>query len=208
MGYPNHLNDTLGMKLAKLGVDDWWFAYTFYYPDVPLTFSSPMVSPENLIVGSRDDAGTIRRVVKGRKPIGFTCSGRRAWAERVQRVGGVCTIRQATGGRALLLSATLGGVARDLFDLDALIADYTAIYADASADVMRSVEREVSRIAPMDLRDLCEFRKVDACWYGSDMPGSAARCGLLLGYPIESTAAMVRLYLGLPGGVLRNDEPA
>jgi hypothetical protein len=190
--------DGLVPTVTRCPAADEWRSITFYAPRIRARFASPMVNRQNFGFSSVD-GWCMRRVAAGRKPICFTCSYRKTWVDRVEAAGGTVRAERVPWGRARLLSATLGGRIGEVFDIPALTADYDAYLADVSRGVRSAIAAELLRIASMDLTAFLEFEVTGG---QRRMAASLARCGLLLGYPVASTAALIRVDLGLPGGHL------
>jgi hypothetical protein len=92
-------------------------------------------------------------------------------------------------------SAGIPGVVGRQLDLDALVADYRELTAEAGPLVGGQIAAELRRIGRRAFADCLSFRDVD-----SDLtPAGWARCGLLLGYPVETTAAIIGTVLRIGG---------
>jgi hypothetical protein len=88
-----------------------------------------------------------------------------------------------------LSTCTFGRIG-ELFDLRALLndyAEYLAVAGEAGNSALHDIERELARIQRMLLSRFLDFNEVDS----DGSPGGYARCGLLLGYPPETTAALI-----------------
>ena len=86
------------------------------------------------------------------------------------------------------------------FDLGALIADYNAYFL-FHPEVSAAIEEELDKLSRRDISSFLDFRSVEAdVWRDEKRTGPEyARCGLLLGYPVWSTVAIIGKRLGLPG---------
>lgn len=197
MGYEDEFIEGEGLVplVTKSGRHGSYESITFYAPPITERFSSPMVNAANFAY-STDDAWTVRRVAKGRKPLAFTCGYHSAWIRIVEAAGGEVDVITTVYGK--LLAATLGGRVSERFDLDALMDDYSDYLIGAPHAVLKSIEVELNRIGTKNLRDFLKFRDVEVG--PKRTPAELARCGLLLGYPIASTAACIRVGLGMSGG--------
>lgn len=154
-------------------------------------FAHPMVNARNLYANSRMSEREIaQRVADRLKPIGFAMGRRNAAI--VAKVGGIAN-EWADG----MFGLTLGGRIGEVFDLDALLADYEAWLADAPR-TLGLVEGELQYLADYDLADFADFCVIE----DHKRPiVTLVRCGLLLGYPVDSTVALIRQRVGLSGGV-------
>jgi hypothetical protein len=166
----------------------------FWHPRITARFSSPLVDPINLAISGDSHWRRItNRVARRLKAIG-TVSGTRKELEQamkvVRRSGGhgdvFFHVAEHDQGAAMI---TIAGTVGATFDLPALAADYEAYLAAAPA-LAAEVARELERLSPLS------FAELDWLGVRVEMPpetrraGSLARCGLLLGYPIATTAAL------------------
>lgn len=185
----------------------------FFFPQIDPVFSSDLVNRRNLeISGGAPWEWLVGRVVDRLKPVCFVDS---ADADLMRdaaatALAGGCGVQFQPHHFAedswndardhFFVSAAVPGVIADLFDLDALLADYHSYLAEAAHDAVEDIEREISRISRRSPCDFLDFGKVEVSWIGGRRtPGELARCGLLLGYPVETTAALICGDLGLPG---------
>lgn len=189
MGYTLSFSDGPNLRCLRA------IGHKFWYPKIERKFSHPAVNAENLRANGRiSDRAIVARVVGGLKPVGFLDTEDRRVTRPVEEAGG--RVYAASYG---LLSVTMGGRIGELFDLAALAADYRAwLVEEKAATTLRLVLRELRKLAPMDLRDFLDFRDVGC----NVTPRGLARSGLVLGYPVESTVALLRRDLGLSGGVV------
>ncbi len=207
MGY--NLSLVPGPNLVAMRI----IGHTFWFPRRAPQFFSPMMNKRNFYAAyNMSEAEVGRRVAGYLKPIGFV-SGRGSVkaARLVEESGGLALDTGAMrfdGRLCRFYSLTHGGVIGKLFDLDALVNDYRAWLVESKRAV-RAIEREMRRIEVMKLEDFLDFgtctatyaQKVGRRWKRNDGPEAYARCGLLLGYPIQTTVALIRQDLGLSGGV-------
>jgi hypothetical protein len=166
----------------------------YVYPRIRFRFRSSLVNQRNLQLGG-DDAweATVDRVLRRRKPVGFVSSDNPA--DMVEAVGRAiaagCPVQWSEG----FCSAGVPGQVGRQLDLDALIADYRELTSEAGVIVGAQIAAELRRIAPRAFADCLSFTDVE-----SDLtPAGWARCGLLLGYPVESTAAIIGAVLRMEG---------
>lgn len=166
----------------------------YVYPRVEQRFASSLVSDRNLqLSGDGGWEPTLRQVLRRRKPVAFLDSGIPGAMDRVAR-------RAIAAGCPVLWDGNLcsvgivGGVRRE-FDLDALAADYRDFTRLAGPDVGDQIEDELRRLGRRRFADCLTFIDVETDF----TPAAYARCGLLLGYPPETTAAMIGQGLGIEG---------
>lgn len=185
----------------------------FFFPHINPTFSSPLVNARNLeISGGAPWQWLISRVVNSLKPVGFVDGADEAEMKKAAKTA----LAAACGAQFLphhfpedewnegrdhfFVSAAVPGVINEMFDLDSLLADYHAYLTEAPREAIEDIEREIGRISRRSPCDFLDFAKVEVSWVGSRRrPGELARCGLLLGYPVETTAALICGDLGLRG---------
>lgn len=171
---------------------------SYKYPSVETTFTSPMLSWENLQFawpwGSlpRRNERLVAQVLAGKKPVGFAYpdsdTSITPWREQAQQAG--CHLRTLPSRRSAPFDV---GVACDgnvggLFDLDSLIADYRA-YLTAGRMPQVIIDRVEARLQSLRNRSLESF--LDPAWNYSmpKVPEDHPQTGLLLGYPVASTVA-------------------
>jgi hypothetical protein len=191
---------------------DWQAEYplSFWHPRIKPRFQSELVNDLNLATSG--DSRTLRpavRVAERLKPITFTGSGDlgevAAAARLIEESGGQVEV---DGGH---LAGGIAGTVGQTFDLDALYADYEDYLAASLTvfpDLLPAIQDELERLAPLAFADLLEFGLVEVSFRKAPVagrpfsrtPASLVRCGLLLGYPIASTAALILGDHGLPGG--------
>jgi hypothetical protein len=195
----------------------------FTYPRADnLRFSSPLLNDRNYeLSGGGPWREVIGRVVRGQKPVGFVDSSD---PELMEEHAGVVEpspdpMRDAArmaldGGRCVLLhsvtfdddaapitfcSASLSGRLRDVFDLEALISDYRAYTAAAGPDAADGIAEELRLLADADVSEFLDFRVIEGDRELESTAADWARRGLLFGYPVDTTAALVCETLGVPG---------
>lgn len=194
MGYASHLRGDLESLdfLDAIG-------QRFYFPRITPRFSSPMVRVENLWANyTASDRTILAWVGNGLKPTGYLNRLRcltlapeglvlRVWAGWWPRSPAMVGITMQTDR------------VRDVFDLDALASDYSAYLADAPSAAVAEVHAAIRRLAPKRFTDLLDFGLVGYL----KRPADYVRAGLLLGYPVGSTVAILRQdLLGLSGGTI------
>lgn len=196
--------------------DIWWRGETrpcsFWAPKITSMFSHPMVNPDNLVLGC-NDAKALGFVLERLKPIGFIndfdVQTVTMWRQDVLDAGGYS--RFWAYGDPRLIGITMGGLIGEMFDLSALMADYTAYLTGAAPPVLEEIQAELDVLSRANLNDYLNFRDVEvryekASKYHSSTntyirrPSTLVRCGLLLGYPVVTTASLILADLGLPGG--------
>ena len=94
------------------------------------------------------------------------------------------------------LTRSTSAVIGDQFDIAALIQDY-AEWLPEAPEAARQIAEALTAAGGRQLRDFLNFRDVGCAM----TPAELARSGLLLGYPVETTVALIRQDLGLSGGV-------
>lgn len=172
-----------------------------------LRYQAPDMNLRNFeLSDGRDDAETVGRVIDGRKPCAFvtprSAEQARQWTMAALQAG--CSAQATHSARGWwLVSVAAHGYVHERFDLDTLTADYRLLLAPAGGQIADAVARELDRIAHADLSLFCEFTHVEvsAAAHRRDGDGAAeyARCGLLLGYPHLTSAALILDRLGIPG---------
>jgi hypothetical protein len=167
-------------------------------------FSSPLLNSENLHVGCTNTGGVlIDRVIAGLKPLAFTDDSRPEMAREVAKravdaglaVHHFCWVSPSSGLPHWFTSACVLGRIGDVFDIDALRADYRVLYANCP-DYVESVESELAKIRRRDVSDYLSFSDLEVDWLGmtsgtAHPAGEYTRTGLLLGYPVASTVEVV-----------------
>jgi hypothetical protein len=119
-------------------------------------------------------------------------------AKVVGAAGGHARLRSGDG--AFFAALGRGGVVGKEFDLDALATDYSG-YLAAAPTLMPPIEAELERLARLAFADLLEFDLVEVEWKdGRRRPETVVRCGLLLGFPPATSAALILGDHRLPGG--------
>lgn len=201
---------TQGLVETIVRIESDWrpdsFVLSFWHPQLRSRFSSPLVDAVNLtIAGDSGWKRTAGRVAERLKPIGFV-DGELAEMEKaaalVEAAGGHSLIRRARayGETFAFCTLTVDGVIGESFDLQALALDYHD-YLATGTGLAEQIERELARLAPLRFSDFFAFGDVEvSSRNGVRDPGSLARCGLLLGYPVETTAALILSDHRLPSG--------
>lgn len=157
-------------------------------------FRSPLVNERNLALsGDAAWQPLLTRVIDRLKPIAFVDSW--APADMVDAVGRAiaagCPVQWSPGCCAV----GIPGVIRRELDLGALAADYIELTAPAGPAAGEQIAVELRRIGVRAFADCLSFDDVES----DGTPAGLARCGLLLGYPIESTAAWIGRMLRIDG---------
>lgn len=181
-------------------------------------FNSPLVNDRNYeLSGPCRWEDLIGRVTTRAKPTAFVntaeirqnehLGGRRidpyeAVREAARRaLDAECCVRlvssESTFERRLSCAVSISGRVADVFDLDALLADYQAYTRRAGAHVAASIADELEAIADCDVSEFLDFRRLIGPPEGDSAPGDWARRGLLLGYPVDTTAAIICEEAGL-----------
>ena len=189
-------------------------------------FQSPMVNIRNKEISesSHRDREVCERVAARLKPMAVQHATRSTMEEMcrtVVRSGGAASVCLGydPGTDHRLFMVAVDGVIDQTFDLDALRDDYDDYLSDAPGDLRKEIREELDRLAPMRFADLLDWYDVEVeflrprvvsfeVWLKEQpvpawpvrCPGSLARCGLLLGYPIETTDALIRQDQGLKPG--------
>jgi hypothetical protein len=161
-----------------------------------------MMSMENLLLGRTNDWRSLTaRVVNGQKPIAFNSSTARQPMREAADIGfkaGCAVLHFRSTGvsyKYWFTSVAQIGVIGETFNLDALLDDYRHYYR-SHPSAMEAVERELGSLSYRDISSFVAFGDLEA-----DVPGimdgklhpagEYARTGLLLGYPVQSTAKLV-----------------
>jgi hypothetical protein len=86
-----------------------------------------------------------------------------------------------------------------MVDVPAAISDYRA-WLGSERELLADIERHLAHLATVPLASFIDFEAIEIWAFGSrPSPGEWAHCGLLLGYPLEATAALIASEQGLPG---------
>ena len=182
----------------------------YRHPKISPAFGSRLVNRRNYELSrSYHETGQILRLIAGLKPTAFlsgSLAEMRDAAYAVRAAGGLAKVDRFKGKRtAYFCSAATAGRVWDTFDLDALATDYRAYLRRAPKSALADIERELNAIAARPFSAFLNFSKVEVeRHYWNDpakldpgRPGSWARCGLLLGYPVQTTVAHILEDLGL-----------
>jgi len=87
----------------------------------------------------------------------------------------------------------------ELVDVPAAISDYRAWFG-SERELLADIERHLTHLATRPLSSFIDFEAVEIWAFGSSpSPGEWAHCGLLLGYPLDATAALIAVKEGIPG---------
>jgi hypothetical protein len=169
----------------------------------PLRFSSPLLNDENLRQGALSNSkALIGRVIAGLKPLAFTEGvdpevEREAASLAISAGLAVHHDRWMGGSRPYwFTSAAMMGQIDDVFDLDALLADYRELY-EPWPDAVKAVKQELKKLRRSQISDYLSFSDLEvdlpAIMDGRVHPaGEYARTGLLLGYPVLSTVEVAK----------------
>lgn len=181
------------VQLERRGQGQEFLAYVFPRLRRP-RFRSPLVNERNLALsGDAAWLPLLARVIDRRKPIAFVDS----WepADMVDAVGRAmaagCPVQWSPGCCAV----GIPGVIRRELDLGALAADYQELTARAGRAAGEQIAGELRRFGARAFADCLSFVDVES----DGTPSGLARCGLLLGYPIETTAAWIGRILRVDG---------
>lgn len=188
-GKPVHgIHHETGQRVQhKMVFNDGYVLIEYTYPVVKRSFKSPMLNDYNLHFINPGWKGTdgkalVNRVAKGLKPAGIT------WGELAElleledmakNAGLMTFLRQHHPQSLYELGFTCKGTFGTTFDLQSLVDDYARAGLDA---------RHLLALVPVRL--LTALRD----WDDTDPPLT----GLLLGYPIETTWAVMRKTLKFP----------
>jgi hypothetical protein len=197
-----------------------------YHPITDARFDDAMHQISNRSLGFSCDADELLdAVAERRKPMAEVSLDRSDWArDLVRRASGRaclarCTERRLHGGLSYhSVVLAVPGQIGTMFDLPALASDYAQYLSPAQPAVrepaLAAIDAELARLAPLSTGDLLDFldciEALDMVWGGdgaahiekcSRAAASYVRCGLLLGYPPATTAAMILSFLvGHPYG--------
>lgn len=200
-------------------------AVRFTYPRIAASFSSPLLNDRNYeLSGGGPWRDVLGQVTGARKPVCFLDSAEpknRAEypgvlepspdpmrdAARIALDAGCCVLlymamsdEDDEGDEVTTFcSASISGRIRDVFDLDALIADYRAYTAAAGPDAVDDIASELRSVGSADVSDFLDFGVLEGDWDVVARPADWARRGLLFGYPVDSTAALICETLEIPG---------
>jgi len=182
--------------------------HTYVFPEIRGSFSSPLVNERNLEISAGGPWQVIvEQVTAGLKPVGFVDSGEdqmRAAAQ--QGLSSGCAVHNHRysfndgSNPCWFTSVAQTGRVGERFDIAALIADYNAYFL-FHPEVSEAIEKELDKLSGRDISCFLDFGSVEAnIWKDEEKTGPEyARCGLLLGYPVWSTVAIIGKRLKLPG---------
>jgi hypothetical protein len=186
---------------------------TYRFPHIESQFSSALLNTRNLELSAGGPwQNLIHQVTSQQKPVGFVDSSRQKEmqeaAETAIKAGCAALhyrycFSAGDGSPAWFTSAACVGRISKMFDIDFLIADYNAYFL-SEPKIAEEIEIELDKIKRFDISTFLEFSKVEAnISLASSKEKSVApeyaRCGLLLGYPVWSTASVIGNMLKLPG---------
>ena len=190
----------------------------YRHPRIAPSFSSRMVNRKNYELSrSSDESRLALRVIAGLKPTAFLAGNRIQMHDAALAAGAAgCNFKEQRYNPkrpVYFCSVTRPGDVRDAFDLDALISDYERYLRHAPKSALLDVKEEIARVGHRPFSAYLNFGKVEVehdYWDvpedpGPGRPGSWARCGLLLGYPVQTTVAYILRDLGL-GAFVRCEE--
>jgi hypothetical protein len=180
--------------------------FRFVYPRIEQRFSSPLLNDRNYeISGDSDWKRLADRVAERLKPVaivdGSSRQMRKAIAQ-VEEAGGHGRVYAQFNRRSQLAGLTIAGVIGETVDLEALLDDYHDYLLHD--ETVSAIAVELDRIAPLRFSDFDDFKLVErTSLHGHGRtcaePGSFARCGLLFGYPVETTVSLIGRDWQLPG---------
>jgi len=176
-----------------------------------MEFSSPLVNDHNLYLAQGNDwREMVKQIVAKKKPIGFMDSHsgkemKEAASSLIEAGHAVHCYRYSFSDGAdpcWFVSGSQVGRISEMFDIDALIFDYSS-YFSGKPEVVTAIETELKKIGRFDLSYFLNFKDVEIDYPAirdkeKNVAGEYARCGLLLGYPVESTMAIITKYLKTP----------
>jgi len=184
--------------------------HTYLFPKIQESFSSPLVNERNLEVSAGGPwQDVVRQVTNDLKPVGFVESGEGQMREAAKcGLEAGCAVQNSryafsSGGACWFTSVAQTGRIEERFDIESLIADYRAYFAE-HPKVAEAIGEELAKLGRFDISCYLDFSDVEAdlsgVWKDEKSAGAEyARCGLLLGYPVWSTVAVIGKTLKLPG---------
>ena len=161
-----------------------------------MIYSHLLLNSRNLELGhGKYPDELFSRVLDGIKPVGFLDSRQKEVIDGFEvraRAAGLAFFRRDFGiaANVWFLSVAIDGVIREVLDVSAVVATY--VDAGLPDDITALVVAELARIAPLRFDD---FLKFDDCEADPTTIHEYARTGLLLGYPLESTIALMRAHI-------------
>lgn len=188
---------------------------TYSYPAIPRKFRSPFHAERNfeIMCGGgptatelTNDEEIVNRVVAANKPIGFavTESAEVAdhWASAALEARLPFRYVPSLESDYANVSynfrvAASQGLVGELFDVQAAITDYETWFG--VGEPFGSIRRHLEYVAGCPLSFGLDFAWVETWFEEIPEPGERARCGLLLGYPLEATAAWIGQAEGVDG---------
>jgi hypothetical protein len=191
----------------------------FTFPDIDRHFKSELLNDRNYALsGGAPWRAVLGQVVDRRKPVGFVDSedaNEMRDAARLALDGG-CAVRFAVvtlpcegdsepTRRVAFCSAAIEGRVGEVFDIETLLTDYRSFLEvvedeDRREQAWASITDKLHALADAEVPDFLEFTAVEGTWWeGTPTPADWARRGLLFGYPVETTAALMLEDLGVAG---------
>jgi len=183
---------------------------TYRFPKIQSSFSSPLVAERNLEISDGCPwQWIVERVASGLKPVGFVECGEQEMREAaLQGIAANCAVLNDRrvfddGSDACWFTAvSQTGRIEECLDIEALSADYQAYFADYP-EVSADIDQELMEVGRLDISCFLDYHAAVVDFPGiqekeKDVGAEFARCGLLLGYPVWSTAALIGTYLQLP----------
>ena len=176
-------------------------------PAITRQFQSGMHDERNLELGTGEaDGEIVERVLSARKPVGFVEADNAhaavAWALRAIDRDLPCSYAPTrTEGVDLWVVSLAAGSSPvgELVDVPAAISDYRAWFG-SERELLADIERHLTHLATVPLSSFIYVEAVEIWEFGSPpSPGEWAHCGLLLGYPLDATAALIAVKEGIPG---------
>ena len=176
-------------------------------PAIPRQFRSTLHDERNLELATGEaDGEIVDRVLSARKPVGFAeardAHTAVAWALRAIDRDLPCSYAPTPMEGVKLWTVSLAASPSpvgEMVDVPAAISDYRA-WLGSERELLADIERHLAHLATVPLSSFIDFEAVEIWAFGSQpSPGEWAHCGLLLGYPLEATAALIAAEQGIPG---------
>jgi hypothetical protein len=214
---------TKTLRFDRGGIDvEGCNAARFTYPRIASPrFASPLLNDRNYeLSGGGPWRDVIGQVTARRKPVGFVDSSQPRNLEEYAQIPELLDdpMRAAAwtaldAGCSVLLytvtwddqeepttfcSASINGRIGEVLDVEALIADYRDYTAVGAPQISERIAEELRALESADVSEFLQFEMIEGDTRAPS-PGDWARRGLLFGYPVETTVAMICGDVGIDG---------
>jgi hypothetical protein len=184
----------------KLFINNGHLMNLYRYPKIDAMFHSPMVNDHNLhlcggwFFPGVKDSECITRVVQGLKPMGFFITFEKKvyehWLEICNESGLPYTSKMSEKENRYEIGISVKGTFGEVFELSHLLHDHLS-YINTASDINKEklCSDVTSLIATLKNKTIAEY--LDYEYANQSTPCAKILVGLMLGYPIESTASVL-----------------